>query len=115
MSDKHSSLHAQAKKNQPELEFERHEAVVSGIMSTREFSALELSEQMGKVGHSGHILLPWCQASLPALLLCVACRHLCHAEAPAAHVLMLCSLPTLLQGKSALLACRQWRGWGSAT
>ena len=64
-------LYTQAKQNKPELEFERHEAVVSGIMSTREFSSLELSKQMGKVGRDLHM---WLVVSslppvLPALLL----------------------------------------------
>ena len=72
ISDRHSSLYTQAKKNQPELEFERHEAVVSGIMSAREFSSLELSEQMGKVGHSlcGWLVVSSLPPVLPALLLC---------------------------------------------
>ena len=85
MSDKQSSLYAQAKKNQPELEFERHEAVVSGIMSTREFSALELSEQMSKVGYGVHSL-----SLVSSFTACAA---------------TLCGLPAFMSRRSSCCAC----------
>ena len=58
------SVSVQAKKNGfSGVQMEKHEAVVSGIMSSIGFDSLELSDQTMKVGSATQLMLTSCWSS----------------------------------------------------